>query len=75
MKLLFLLAIDFKVLKDTNSFALLVLYQFFYKAEFGDHDPERHTLQYLKEFVLVPKVSHLSSITKIVLLPNYYFVV
>lgn len=25
-------------------------------AEFGDHDPERHTLQYLKEFVLVPKV-------------------
>ena len=28
-----------------------------YLAEFGDHDPERHTLQYLKEFVLVPKVS------------------
>ena len=25
-------------------------------AEFGDHDPERHTLQYLKEFALVPKV-------------------
>ncbi|EFX79334.1 hypothetical protein DAPPUDRAFT_304861 [Daphnia pulex] len=25
------------------------------QAEFGDHDPERHTLQYLKEFVLVPK--------------------
>lgn len=27
-------------------------------AEFGDHDPERHTLKYLKEFVLVPKVSY-----------------
>jgi len=25
------------------------------QAEFGDHDAERHTLQYLKEFVLVPK--------------------
>jgi len=25
------------------------------QAEFGDHDLERHTLQYLKEFVLVPK--------------------
>ncbi|CAG0921348.1 unnamed protein product [Notodromas monacha] len=25
------------------------------QAEFGDHDPERHTLEYLKEFALLPK--------------------
>jgi tyrosine-protein phosphatase non-receptor type 14/21 len=27
------------------------------QAEFGDHDPERHTVEYLKEFALVPQGS------------------
>jgi len=26
-------------------------------AEFGDHEPERHTAEYLKDFVLLPRVS------------------
>ena len=25
------------------------------KAEFGDHDPEKHTAEYLKDFPLLPK--------------------
>ena len=27
----------------------------FFKAEFGDHDPEKHTAEYLKDFPLLPK--------------------
>ena len=26
------------------------------QAEFGDHDPQRHTAEYLKEFPLLPKL-------------------
>ena len=48
---------------SVSSFSLeryvLIIHRF-YAAEFGDHDAERHTLQYLKEFVLVPKVSRRS---------------
>lgn len=29
---------------------------FFFKAEFGDHDLEKHTSEYLKDFALFPKV-------------------
>ena len=30
------------------------------QAEFGDHDPEKHTAEYLKDFPLLPKpmISH-----------------
>ena len=27
----------------------------FSQAEFGDHDPEKHTAEYLKDFPLLPK--------------------
>lgn len=26
-----------------------------FQAEFGDHDPEKHTLEYLQDFPLLPK--------------------
>ena len=26
-----------------------------FQAEFGDHDPEKHTAEYLKDFPLLPK--------------------
>ena len=29
--------------------------KYFFKAEFGDHDPEKHTAEYLKDFPLLPK--------------------
>lgn len=35
-----------------------MVFMFIYPvAEFGDHDAEKHTPEYLKEFVLFPKVS------------------
>jgi hypothetical protein len=27
----------------------------FVQAEFGDHDPEKHTIEYLQDFPLLPK--------------------
>jgi len=26
------------------------------QAEFGDYDPERHTVEYLRDFAILPKV-------------------
>jgi tyrosine-protein phosphatase non-receptor type 14/21 len=26
------------------------------QAEFGDYDPERHTIEYLRDFAILPKV-------------------
>ena len=30
------------------------------QAEFGDYDPERHTVEYLRDFAILPKVSFIS---------------
>lgn len=45
------------IFQNINHIFPGINFDLIYLAEFGDHDPERHTLQYLKEFVLVPKVS------------------
>ena len=33
----------------------IVLASYSLQAEFGDHDPEKHTLEYLQDFPLLPK--------------------
>ena len=33
----------------------IVLASYSLQAEFGDHDPEKHTAEYLKDFPLLPK--------------------
>ncbi|KAG1708471.1 Tyrosine-protein phosphatase non-receptor type 14 [Nymphon striatum] len=38
-----------------NPEQAVLLASYSLQAEFGDHDPERHTAQYLREFVLLPK--------------------
>ena len=37
-----------------------VYFLILWQAEFGDHDPERHSAEYLKDFPLLPKpmISH-----------------
>ena len=38
-----------------NHEQAIVLASYSLQAEFGDHDPEKHTAEYLKEFPLLPK--------------------
>ena len=33
----------------------IVLASYSLQAEFGDHDPEKHTIEYLQDFPLLPK--------------------